>query len=82
MKKFLIFALLMVVFNRSASAGFVPPQQDPYWCYEACIDSEYADHVQCVKKCYGELEAGSGPLNECHPVDILQVSCLAPLGCK
>ncbi len=57
MRKFIIFGLLMVVFNYSANAGFVPPQDDPYWCYEACIDSEYADHVQCVRKCYGDLDS-------------------------
>lgn len=41
--------------NPMGWAGYVPPPDDPYWCYQACIDPNYKKHNYCVKKCYSDV---------------------------
>ena len=54
----------------SANAGYVPPPDSPYWCYEACIDPYYTNHNECVAKCYEskQCEDRQSKSEEVHPM--------------
>ncbi len=54
MRKIFIQSTIMIQLGSMAWAGYLPPQESPYWCYEACIKSDYSNHSQCVAKCTGD----------------------------
>lgn len=56
MIKIIVPALLQILLSTTAWGGFLPPPNDPYWCYEACIAPDYHNDTECVSKCYGEAE--------------------------
>lgn len=53
MTKFFIVFALMTPMSFPALAGYLPPPESPYWCYQACIDPYSTKHTECVAKCYG-----------------------------
>lgn len=44
--------VLMIQFGLTAWAGYVPPLNSPYWCYNACITPNGSNHYQCINTCY------------------------------
>jgi hypothetical protein len=57
---------LIALIGLSASAGYVPPPDSPYWCYQACIAPNYSNHSQCIDECYGS-ESSSGVQTDADP---------------
>lgn len=58
MKKIFIMCAFMMPMSFQAMAGYLPPPESPYWCYQACIDWYYTKHTECVAKCYGSKKSG------------------------
>ncbi|MGZ3771132.1 MAG: hypothetical protein ACXVCP_02235 [Bdellovibrio sp.] len=81
MVKIFIQTTLMVLLGLTAWAGYLPPPDSPYWCYKRCIASDYSNHKQCVRMCYGNCFV---PSTEDHinlnsqdknPVQIIGPTC-------
>lgn len=64
MTKKLALIVTMIQVSVAGWAGYMPPPDDPWWCYEACIDSYGSNHIECIKKCYSDARKRNDSFEE------------------